>query len=76
MGVGSGNIWLLFLGGGGGISGEYLVFVFAFCFGWGGGGVDWVEGMGGWGNVCLLCLWLFEKGDVEDGTKGLMGERR
>jgi len=76
MGVGSGNIWLLFLGGGGGFL-ESISFLFLlFVLGGGGGGVDWVEGMGGWGNVCLLCLWLFEKGDVEDGTKGLMGERR
>ncbi len=47
MGVGSGNIWLLFLGGGGGIL-EGISFCFCFLF-WVGG----VEGMGGWGNGWL-----------------------
>jgi len=46
-----------FFGGGGGISGEYLVFVFAFCFGWGGGGglIGLREWVGGEMCVCCAC---------------------
>ncbi len=61
MGVGSGNILVtfFFLGGGGDF---WRVSRFVFVLVLGGGGVDWVEGMGGWGNGGL--------------GKGLMGERR